>query len=46
MVAGPAGRNLGHLWSLLPLPADERRPWQKLWADVDELLKEAGGAEM
>jgi tetratricopeptide (TPR) repeat protein len=30
-----------HPWSLLRLPADERRHWQKLWADVDELLKKA-----
>ena len=30
-----------HSWSLLRLPADERRQWQKLWADVDALLKRA-----
>jgi tetratricopeptide (TPR) repeat protein len=30
-----------HPWSLLRLPTDERRRWQKLWADVDELLKKA-----
>jgi hypothetical protein len=33
-----------HPWSLLRLPADERRPWQQLWADVDELLKKASKA--
>jgi hypothetical protein len=31
-----------HSWSLLRLPADERRQWQKLWADVDELRGKAG----
>jgi serine/threonine-protein kinase len=30
-----------HPWSLLRLPADERRQWQKLWADVDALLRRA-----
>jgi tetratricopeptide (TPR) repeat protein len=35
-----------HPWSLLRLPADERRPWQKLWADVDELLQKASKAGM
>jgi tetratricopeptide (TPR) repeat protein/tRNA A-37 threonylcarbamoyl transferase component Bud32 len=30
-----------HRWSLLRLPADERRQWQKLWADVDALLRKA-----
>jgi tetratricopeptide (TPR) repeat protein len=30
-----------HPWSLLHLPADERRSWQTLWADVAELLKKA-----
>jgi tetratricopeptide (TPR) repeat protein len=30
-----------HPWALLRLPADERRPWQQLWADVDALLKRA-----
>jgi tetratricopeptide (TPR) repeat protein len=30
-----------HPWSLLRLPADERRSWQTLWADVDELRKKA-----
>ena len=28
-------------WSLLRLPTDERRQWQKLWADVDALFKRA-----
>src|SRR5262249_56011007 len=26
-----------HPWSLLRLPDEERRGWQKLWADVDAL---------
>jgi hypothetical protein len=30
-----------HPWSLLRLPADERRLWQRLWADVDKLLQKA-----
>jgi DNA-directed RNA polymerase specialized sigma24 family protein len=38
--------SIRHPWSLLRLPADERRPWQKLWADVDELLKKASKAGM
>ena len=29
--------------SRLRLPADERRPWQKPWADMNELLGKAGG---
>jgi serine/threonine-protein kinase len=33
-----------HPWSLLRLPGDERRQWQKLWADVDDLLKKASKA--
>jgi hypothetical protein len=35
-----------HPWSLLRLPADERHSWQKLWADVDELLKKASKTGM
>jgi hypothetical protein len=35
-----------HPWSLLRLPADERRQWQKLWADVDGLLKKASKSGM
>jgi tetratricopeptide (TPR) repeat protein len=35
-----------HPWSLLRLPAEERREWQKLWADVDVLLKKASTAGM
>jgi tetratricopeptide (TPR) repeat protein len=35
-----------HPWSLLRLPAEERREWQKLWADVDDLLRKAGNAGM
>jgi hypothetical protein len=30
-----------HPRSLLRLPADERRHWQQLWADVDALLQRA-----
>jgi tetratricopeptide (TPR) repeat protein len=30
-----------HPWALLRLPADERRPWQKLWTDVAALAKRA-----
>jgi tetratricopeptide (TPR) repeat protein len=32
-----------HPWSLLRLPADERRAWQKLWADVAALVDRAAG---
>jgi hypothetical protein len=32
-----------HPWSLLRLPADEQRQWQKLWADVGALLGKVGG---
>jgi tetratricopeptide (TPR) repeat protein len=32
-----------HPWALLRLPADERRPWQKLWADVAALRVRADG---
>jgi tetratricopeptide (TPR) repeat protein len=35
-----------HPWSLLRLPADDRRHWQKLWADVDALLRKAGKSGM
>jgi tetratricopeptide (TPR) repeat protein len=35
-----------HPWSLLRLPADERRPWQTLWADVDDLLQKASKVGM
>ena len=34
-------RGVRHPWSLLRLPGDERRRWQTLWAEVDELLKKA-----
>jgi Flp pilus assembly protein TadD len=30
-----------HPWLLLRLPADERRRWQTLWADVEALLQKA-----
>jgi hypothetical protein len=30
-----------HPWSLLRLPADERKAWQKLWADTEALLNAA-----
>jgi tetratricopeptide (TPR) repeat protein len=33
-----------HPWSLLRLPADERRQWQTLWADVDALRQRAANA--
>ena len=33
-----------HPWSLLRLPADERRQWQRLWAAVDDLLTKASKA--
>jgi hypothetical protein len=32
-----------HPWSLLRLPAEERRHWQKLWADVAALANRAVG---
>jgi serine/threonine-protein kinase len=35
-----------HPWSLLRLPADERRQWQKLWADVDALREKASKTGM
>jgi tetratricopeptide (TPR) repeat protein len=35
-----------HPWSLLRLPADERRQWRQLWTDVDELLTKAGRSGM
>jgi hypothetical protein len=31
-----------HPWSLLRLPAEERRQWQKLWADVEALRARCG----
>jgi tetratricopeptide (TPR) repeat protein len=34
-----------HPWALLRLPADERRAWKRLWADVVVLLQKAGGDE-
>ena len=37
----PALATVRHPWSLLRLPPDERRQWQKLWADVEALLKKA-----
>jgi hypothetical protein len=30
-----------HPWALWGLPADERKDWQQLWADVDGLLQKA-----
>jgi Flp pilus assembly protein TadD len=33
-----------HPWSLLRLPAEEQRQWQKLWADVDALRERTGDA--
>jgi tetratricopeptide (TPR) repeat protein len=30
-----------HPWALVHLPADERRSWQQLWADVEALRKKA-----
>jgi hypothetical protein len=35
-----------HPWAQQRLPAEERRQWLKLWADVDELLKKAGKTGM
>jgi serine/threonine-protein kinase len=35
-------RGVRHPWSLLRLPADERRHWQKLWTDVKSLLQKSG----
>jgi tetratricopeptide (TPR) repeat protein len=34
-----------HPWSLLRLPAEERRQWQRLWADVDALQQRAAGTK-
>jgi hypothetical protein len=36
-------RGIRHPWPLLRLPAEERRQWQKLWAEVDALLRKAVG---
>jgi hypothetical protein len=33
-----------HPWSLLRLPAEERRGWQQLWANVDALRQRAASA--
>jgi hypothetical protein len=30
-----------HPWSLLRLPADERRAWQRLWSDIKALRARA-----
>jgi tetratricopeptide (TPR) repeat protein len=35
-----------HGWSLLGLPADERRQWQRLWADVETLCNKASKTGM
>ena len=42
----PEFSSVQHPWSLLRLPAEERRRWQKLWADVDDLLKKASKTGM
>jgi hypothetical protein len=34
--------NVRRPWSLLRLPAEERRPWHRLWADLEGLLQTAG----
>jgi serine/threonine-protein kinase len=39
-------RGVRHPWSLLRLRADERRQWQQLWDDVDDLLKKASKTGM
>jgi serine/threonine-protein kinase len=35
-----------HPWALLRLPGDERRQWQKLWADVEALQQKASKTGM
>jgi hypothetical protein len=35
-----------HPWSLLRFPDEERRQWQKLWTEVNELLRQASRTGM
>jgi tetratricopeptide (TPR) repeat protein/tRNA A-37 threonylcarbamoyl transferase component Bud32 len=41
--ANPDLGGVRHPWSLMRLPAEERRPWQALWADVAALAVRAPG---